>query len=64
MKLEYLLLTALLLVPSCAKQDKDGARVAAPLKETVLTMAEENLTAEPVTVTAFVAPRSAGTLHD
>ena len=64
MRLEYLLLVTLLLAPSCAKRDKDGARVAQPLKETVLALAEENLGAEPVTVTAFVAPRSAGTLHD
>ena len=64
MRLEYLLLAVLLLLPSCARQDKDGARVAQPLQETVLTLAEENLTADPLTVTAFEAPRSAGTLHD
>ena len=64
MRLEYLLLVTLLLASSCAKQDKDGARVAQPLKETVLALAEENLSAEPVTVTASSSPRSAGTLHD
>ncbi len=59
-----LLLAGLLLASACNPSGKEKRMIAGPLKETVLLQAEENLHAEPVTVTAFIAERSEGTLHD
>ena len=44
--------------------EPEQMKVAAPLLKKVLQQAEENLTEEPVTVTASVAERSEGSLHD
>ena len=63
---------ALLVFLSCAMVALAGAcgdarqhgPVSGLLKPEVLRQADEWLTREPVTVTAFVAERSAGGLHD
>lgn len=38
--------------------------VALPLKNQIISRADDDISAEPVTVTAFIAERSAGTPHD
>lgn len=57
-----LLATSLILTAGCTHTDRQ--RVALPLEKTVLLQAENNLDEPPVTVTASVAERSEGTIHD
>lgn len=61
--LPVILLTGLLSF-CIAIDDRVAAEVADPLRATVLEKAEADLTARPVTVTSFIAERSAGALHD
>lgn len=53
-----------LLVSSCRRTDPVRARLKEALKQEVLQKAEKDRLAEPVTVTSFIAERSAGTPHD
>ncbi len=49
---------------ACCKRQKLPEEVTSPLAETILKRAEVDMMAEPVTVTSYVAERSAGGLHD
>lgn len=49
---------------SCSSADKRQMQLEAPLKEEILKRAAKDVQADPVTVTAFIAERSAGTSHD
>ena len=51
---------------SCTHVSERQARemVAAPLRDTIIARAEADLNAEPVTITSFPAPESAGGLHE
>lgn len=49
---------------ACCKRESLPEEVTSPLAETILQRAEVDMTAEPVTVTSYVAERSAGGLHD
>lgn len=50
---------------SCAKSKNGVAEeVAKPLRDRVIERAETDMSARPVTVTSFIAERSAGSLHD
>lgn len=61
----YLAAVSFLLLLGCQPSDKArNRRVEEPLKQRILAQAEIDRLAEPVTVTSFVAARSAGTPHD
>lgn len=49
---------------SCASQGGEKVYVETLLKPAILGQATENLEKEPVTITSFIAERSAGDLHD
>ena len=57
---------ALLFMTGCKDRGESAARelIAAPLRSEILARAEADLDKEPVTITAFPAPESAGGLHD
>lgn len=57
-------LASLSVLPACSEQKKAADEIAAPLREKVIAQAETDLNAEPLTVTAFPAERSAGSTHD
>lgn len=59
-------LIGLLVVLSCVTLSSPGVakEVATPLRNRILEQAKADMEAEPVTVTAFIAERSAGTNHD
>ena len=59
----FLGICALLFV-SCSSQEGGKAYVKSVLKQGILERAAANLKEEPVTVTAFIAERSAGDVHD
>lgn len=52
------------LLSSCYSSDKIRTQLEESLKQEILKRAEKDRLAEPVTVTSFIAERSAGTLHD
>ena len=68
MKIRTLLLlvaAGALAAVSCAKADSSRADlIAGPLQDEIIRKAEADLTAEPVTITAFPAAESKGGLHD
>lgn len=54
-----------LVAMSCATNaSRLDEAVVGPLKNRILEQAEKDMSAEPVTVTSFIAERSAGTIHD
>lgn len=61
-----LVILSLIVVLSCITTNTSDipAEVVAPLKSEVIRQADIDMSAEPVTVTSFIAERSAGTLHD
>ncbi len=63
MKSFHIILIAALLA-SCSPSGQVGKKVAAPLKDKVLQLAEANLAEKPVTVTAASTDRSSGSIHD
>ena len=63
MKSFHIILIAALLA-SCSPSGQVGKKVAAPLKDEVLQLAEANLAEKPVTVTAASTDRSSGSIHD
>lgn len=61
----YLAVALFLLLQGCQPSNKtQNRRLEEPLKQQILARAEKDRLAEPVTVTSFVAERSAGTPHD
>ena len=61
-----LVILSLIVVLSCITTNTSDipAEVVAPLKSKIIRQADIDMSAEPVTVTSFIAERSAGTLHD
>ena len=59
-------LSALLFMTGCKDRGESAARelIAAPLRAEIIARAEADLDKEPVTITAFPAPESAGGPHD
>lgn len=51
---------------SCGISSTTGIakEIEAPLKDKIVKLAEEDILADPVTITSFIAERSAGTQHD
>lgn len=60
----FILVSALITFLSCTSQTEDRAYIEGVLKQGVLERAVSNLQEKPVTVTAFIAERSAGDIHD
>ncbi len=61
-----LAVVSMFVVLSCVTSSSSGVakEVASPLQSRILEQAAADMSAEPVTVTAFIAERSAGSLHD
>lgn len=49
---------------SCAALDRDRSRLSEALEGSIVEKANKNINEQPVTVTSFIAERSAGTPHD
>lgn len=64
MNLLLILSTMLFSFFSCSAQKEDKAYIEGVLKQEILTRASANLSEKPVTVTSFIAERSAGDIHD
>ena len=60
----YTLLSSILFLQSCQSDNDTQKRLSNTLGQSILNIAEENMSAPPVTITSFLAERSAGTLHD
>ena len=59
-----IILISLVALVSCHRESLEQRMVAEPLEATVMTQADQYLTYSPITVTAFVAERSSGGIHD
>lgn len=59
-----IILISLMALVSCHRESLEQRMVAEPLEATIMTQADQYLTCSPVTVTAFVAERSSGGIHD
>lgn len=60
----FILIPALFIFLSCASHKSNKEYVEEALKQGVLERAAINLQEEPVTITSFIAERSAGNIHD
>lgn len=60
----YTLLISILFLQSCQSDNDTQKRLSDTLRQSILNIAEENMSATPATITSFIAERSAGTLHD
>lgn len=60
----FILASALITFLFCTSQKEDRTYIEGVLKQGVLERAVSNLQEKPVTVTAFIAERSAGDIHD
>lgn len=60
----YALLISMLFLQSCQSENEIQKRLTDTLGEKTLEIAEKNISAIPITITSFIAERSAGTSHD